>query len=103
MFQVINQYGIPFNVRIVQQGERYGRQDCLEHPDRMPMVEFYDDRYHDCEEWKERGQFVARYYLDTFFQIQGRGVVLDGGITDWQLGWLEVQAVQKWFLMGCPE
>lgn len=103
MFQVINQYGIPFNVRIVQQGDRFGRQGCLEHPDRMPLIEFYDARYTDHADWSGRGQFVTSYYLDTFFQIQNRGVMLDGGIPDWQLGWIEVQTVQKWFLMGCPE
>ena len=34
-----------YNVRIVNKGDRYGREDCLTHDDDRPMAEFYDRRY----------------------------------------------------------
>ena len=33
-----------FNVRIVNNGEKYGREFCLTHDEDKPMVEFYDRR-----------------------------------------------------------
>jgi hypothetical protein len=33
-----------YNVRVVQTGDKYGRNDCLTN-DQAPMVEFYDARY----------------------------------------------------------
>jgi hypothetical protein len=64
--------GIPFHVRIVREGDGYGRDDCQLHGERgselrdgnrrvIPLVEFWDARYFE----DEGGQFVARYYITT--------------------------------------
>ena len=74
-----------YNVRIVNTGDKYGRNDCLTN-DKERMVEFYDARY-DHEGWGGRGQFITRYYASTIlggdFSI---GLCLDGGIPDWNVG-----------------
>ena len=43
-----------FNVRVVNKGDKFGRDFCLTHESEKPMVEFYDARY----PHTEFGQFV---------------------------------------------
>lgn len=70
-----------FNVRIVNNGEKYGRDFCLTHDEDKPMVEFYDRRY----PHTQYGQFVSRYYVGTLLGLiycMGEptgGLCLDGG------------------------
>ena len=71
-----------FNVRIVNNGEKYGREFCLTHDGDKPMVEFYDRRY----PHTQYGQFVSRYYVGTLLGLDGfyggeptGGLCLDGG------------------------
>jgi hypothetical protein len=70
-----------FNVRIVRNGDRYGRNMCLEHAGLEPLVEFYDARY----PHTAYGQFVSRYYMSTLLEADWRGkaLSLDGGIPEW--------------------
>jgi hypothetical protein len=73
-----------FNVRIVNTGDKYGRNDCLVN-DKAPMVEFYDSRYNDSD-FDGRGQFVSRYYISTLVTSQyPNGLCLDGGIPAWSV------------------
>ena len=71
-----------FNVRIVNNGDKYGREFCLTHDEDKPMVEFYDRRY----PHTQYGQFVSRYYVGTLLGYEGfyggeptGGLCLDGG------------------------
>ena len=69
-----------FNVRVVNQGDKYGRDFCLTHDKANPLVEFYDARY----PHTEFGQFVSRYYVSTILGTDGYGraeggLCLDGG------------------------
>jgi len=77
---VINDAGVPFHVRVVCEGGRYGLDNCLTHDKAEPMVEYYDGR---------SGQFVSRYYLDTLRERtdkHGRcGLALDCGVASWSL------------------
>jgi len=71
-----------FNVRIVEQGDKYGREMCLTHEDERPLVEFYDSKF----AHTEYGQFVSRYFVFTLledFPDDVRGLSLDGGIPEW--------------------
>ena len=68
-----------FNVRIVNAGDKYGRDFCLTN-DGEPLVEFYDSRY----PHTEFGQFVSRYFVSTLIN-HDRGLVLDGGIPAWSI------------------
>jgi hypothetical protein len=74
-----------FNVRIVNTGDKYGRNDCLVN-DKGAMVEFYDSRYTDSD-FADRGQFVARYYVVTLLEDSHypNGLCLDGGIPAWSV------------------
>jgi hypothetical protein len=74
-----------YNVRVVQVGERYGRNDCLVN-DTAPLVEFYDTRYNPSD-FMGRGQFVSRYYVDTILGSDyPGGLCLDGGVPEWTVG-----------------
>ena len=72
-----------FNVRVVNYGDKYGRDFCLTHDQQKPLVEFYDSRY----PHTEFGQFVSRYYVETILgedkwgRAEG-GLCLDGGNAD---------------------
>ena len=56
-----------FNVRIVNKGDKYGREFCLTHDTDKPMVEFYDRRY----PHTQYGQFVSSYDVGTLLGHDG--------------------------------
>lgn len=73
-----------FNVRVVNKGDKYGRDFCLTHDEDKPLVEFYDSRY----PHTEFGQFVSRYYVKTILEDNGYGdksvgLQLHGGVPAW--------------------
>ncbi len=73
-----------FNVRIVDEGDWYGRDDCLEH-NGDPMVEFYDAKQ-DPAKFGRRGQFVTLYYLHDLLATDfPQGLSLDGGVPAWSI------------------
>ena len=73
--------GVRFNMRVIRDGDNYGREDCLTHEGK-PMIEFYDERY----PHTEFGQFVSRYYVKTLATIPpNTGLNLDDGIPDWTI------------------
>lgn len=73
--------GVPFVVRVVFKGDKYGLDFCLEHDKDMPLIEFYDARH-----WHTPfGQFVSRYRYKEVADCQKerRGIQLDGGTPSW--------------------
>jgi hypothetical protein len=84
-----------FNVRIVQEGESYGRDFCLVHDEADALVEFYDSKQTHCG---TDGQFVSRYYIYTLLGFEpGRiGLCLDGGIPEWSISPQGVREVQRY-------
>lgn len=78
---------ISFMVRIVERGDNYGHMMQLTHDKDMPMIEFYDTRYKfDRLVDIILGQFVSRYYLGSFKDINpAGGLCLQGGVSDWYL------------------
>ena len=76
---VTNKTGIAFVVRVVEQGERYGRNMMLTHEENEPLVEFYDARHpFDFDlDGNQLGQFVSRYYISTLAKSEG-GINLCG-------------------------
>jgi hypothetical protein len=87
-----------YNVRVVNTGDKYGRNDCLTN-NKAPMVEFYDTRYNHADSMG-RGQFVSRYYVDTILDSEyPNGLSLDGGIPEWTVSAFEMLDV-KAYLMG---
>ncbi len=104
LFQVRNQPGAApyagrrFNVRLVFSGEKYGRDDCLTHDKREPLIEFYDAGVEDSvPKFGPRGQFVARYRLRDIIAIEaGRRLPLDVGVPVWALDETAVATVVAW-------
>lgn len=80
---VINPDGTPFTVRLLQQGDKYGLNDCLTHEHAEPIIEFYDARY----PHTEFGQFVSRYFVSSLADHvnYGHSLNLDGGIPEWYI------------------
>tara|TARA_R100001530_G_scaffold129690_1_gene100157 strand:- start:253 stop:579 length:327 start_codon:yes stop_codon:yes gene_type:complete len=82
--------GISFNVRMVNKGEAYGRDNCLTHDKDDALVEFYDARHMHTD----HGQFVSRYYASTltgdsdFSFNKGEyphGLNLEGSVEAWSV------------------
>jgi hypothetical protein len=89
-----------FNIRIVEDGQFYGRDNALIH-EGDPLVEFYDARQ-DPNRFGRRGQFVSRYYI---FTILGgnypQGLSLDDGVPEWSIspkGMRDVKRYLKGYL-----
>ena len=84
----------PFTMRVVGDGDRYGRGMTLTHSGTDPLIEFYDRRWdHDRDpDGLMLGQFISRYRLSTLLE-PGRdgttvfvtGITLEGG-TAWRVG-----------------
>ena len=83
--------GVPFNTRLIQRGDHYGRDNCLTHNDDRPMIEFYDARY----PYTAYGQFVSRYYIETLTEGQSLryGLDLHGGEADWKVDAATLEAM----------
>lgn len=87
--------GIPFVVRIVRKGDRFGLDGCLKHEGDEPMIEFYDARF-DHNPWLPFvGQFVSRYYLTTLITHRG-GLILDGGVPAWSIDQRDFESAMQW-------
>ena len=89
-----------FNVRVVNKGDKYGRDFCLTHDSDKPLVEFYDVRY----PHTEFGQFVSRYYVSTILGEDGyvpknSGLNLHGGVPEWTVSEQDMETVRD-FLKG---
>lgn len=85
--------GIKFNVRIVNEGDNYGLNNCLTHDKKGALVEFYDTRY----PHTQYGQFVSRYNIETILNIQHDvGLDLDGGIPAWKINGSAMNDVVAW-------
>lgn len=90
---VTNGNGLSFAVRLVEKGDKYGRNLCLPHDEDRPMVEFFDMRY----PHTELGQFVSRYYADTLMKHGfRRGLDLDSGVPDWSVDGDAMVYVIQW-------
>jgi hypothetical protein len=88
-----------FNVRVVNKGDKYGRDFCITNEGK-PLVEFYDARY----PHTEFGQFVSRYFVETILGDDGygpkaTGLSLDGGIPEWTVSASDMVTVRN-FLKG---
>ena len=89
--------GRKYLVRLVKQGDRYGRRGCLRHDSAGSMLEFYlasnwggDDLgwLYPASGWV----FVSRYYVDTLLGLdphsrdfRTQGLCLDGACPEYNL------------------
>lgn len=83
--------GVPFLVRVIREGDRYGMSMGLVYGEPMPAVEFYDTRYmHGVF-----GQFVSRYYADTILAGDS-GLDLEASVPDWKIDADSMRYVRAW-------
>ena len=89
MLTITNNKGRQFNIRIVPQGEKYGRNDCVTNNDTDPIVAFYDATYIQPEHGWRHGQPCSSYFATTLLsdgdEIARRGLCLHGGIKEWDI------------------
>lgn len=81
---------INWAVRIVENGDKYGLDDCLDN-DGEPLVEFYDTRY----EHTDLGQFVACYYIKLLIRGEA-GLHLDRGVPEWTIHRPCMNRIRDW-------
>lgn len=86
ILKIKNDQGIPFNVIIKSEKPCRGCDKA---------VVIYDDRFHNCDKWKELGQPVSSYYTFTINEIEGRGINMQKGVPDWQLSAENVIEIQN--------
>lgn len=81
-FEIENDAGRRFTVRIIEQGGQYGAGDGITHNSPDPLVEFWD-----LENPRTAGaaRFIARYFLSTLWQAHGNGIAFDASIPEWSL------------------
>lgn len=93
---VMNDQGVTFHARLIRTGDRYGLVDKLTN-DGAAMVEFFDAEA-DPAKFGPLGQFVSRYYVDTFNETaeDGRGIALDLGVPRWTISAANVAEVAAW-------
>jgi hypothetical protein len=96
--KVTNSEGRDFTVRLVYEGETYGRTGSLIHDKTDPLVEFYDSSQ-SVETFGIYGQFVSRYYMSTILDGDDTGtvgLVLDGGVDVWYVDGYNMKEIQEW-------
>jgi len=72
--RVVNADGRTFNVRIVREGDTYGRNDGIVHDSAEPLIEFWDATHErDPRFIVGLGQFATRYGLGTLIGHDGYG------------------------------
>jgi len=97
--QFTNDEGNTFTVRIVYDGEPYGREMVLTHYEHDPLIEFYDADYDFAkdENGKVLGQFVSRYYKSTLnTPPHDRGLNLQGDVPKWGIDANTLTKILDW-------
>ena len=96
-----NERGQPWTIRIVDKGDKYGREDCLTYDKDEPVVEFYDaDNPHtiDAPSGTVLGQFVSRYYISTIADGGSGGLDLMGYEPKWKMNSLVMDNVRAYLM-----
>ena len=94
-----NERSQPWTIRIVEEGDKYGRDDCLTYEKEEPVIEFYDGENLFDEQASDgtmMGQFVSRYYISTIMDGKGGGLNLMGYEPKWQIESLAMDSVRDY-------
>ena len=96
-----NERGQPWTIRIVEEGDKYGRDDCLTYEKDEPVVEFYDADNPftiDAPSGTVLGQFVSRYYISTIADGGSGGLDLMGYEPKWKMNALVMDNVRAYLM-----
>lgn len=94
-----NERGQPWTIRIVEEGDKYGLDDCLTYDSKEPVIEFYDaDHPHSADVASSviLGQFVSRYYISTIADGGTGGLDLMGYEPKWKITSLMMSNVRDY-------
>lgn len=87
--------GKRWKIRIVLPGGCYGRENCLFHVERDPLIEFWD-----MDSFNGEGQFVSRYYWSTLNKgresLQRTGLDLQGDVPAWKVSGQLMEIMFRW-------
>lgn len=80
-----------WRVRVIERGDKYGRDDCLTHQKLIPLVQFCTPDDH----------MVSTYYAHTLLSIPDhQGLCLDGGNREFDVTPTGIEQVKD-FLWWC--
>lgn len=93
-----NERNQPWSIRIVEEGDKYGRDDCLTYEKEEPVIEFYDgdNEFDKHTDGTMLGQFVSRYYISTIMDGKGGGLNLMGYEPKWQIESLAMDSIRDY-------
>lgn len=101
MLRIETEKGKVLNVRRVQNGDKYGLNDCLTYesgPRYGDIIEFYDSEH--ATDTNERGYFISRYYSDTLLKSGGdsgtQGLCLEGSAPEYNVDAASMRKVIDW-------
>ena len=84
-----------WNIRLVRNGETYGRTSSLTNDSGRTLIEFYDNRY--TEGFTPLGQFVSRYYAEQMLsRPSGCSLSLQNDIPSWTVSGEEMDVLEGW-------
>lgn len=85
-------------IRVVETGDKFGRNDALTHTGEIPLVEFYDTRF----DHTDYGQFVSRYNMDTLMGHVG-ALCVDTASDNWCLYSSAMARLRDWLRDNYPQ
>ena len=93
-----NERNQPWSIRIVEEGDKYGRDDCLTYEKEEPVIEFYDadNEFDKHTDGTMLGQFVSRYYISTIMDGTGGGLNLMGYEPKWSINSLAMDSIRDY-------
>jgi hypothetical protein len=99
LLRITNDRGRHFNVRILKQGDSYGRNACLTLEGHEPAVEFFDATHENnpdfFSDWGGLGQFTGcRYCIKTILKGPRQGLNL--GVSEWTIDSVAMDIVRAW-------
>lgn len=107
IFQVTNDEGYDFLVRIVEKGHKYGRNNALTHDKNDPLVVVYDASepkydfsYASVAYRQLNPPMVSYYYLSTLLEgdTLNTGINFHGGVSAWQMDKENWRKVIEWLV-----
>lgn len=106
-FKVTNDKGYDFLVRIVEKGDKWGRNRALTHDKNDPLIVVYDASppkydfsYANVAYRQLNPQMVSYYYLSTLLEggTLNTGINLHGGVPAWQIDKENWRKVIEWLM-----
>ena len=93
-----NERNQPWSIRFVEEGDKYGRDDCLTYEKEEPVIEFYDgdNEFDKHTDGTMLGQFVSRYYISTIMDGTGGGLNLMGYEPKWSINSLAMDSIRDY-------